>query len=827
MDRMRKVTGIFAVAVLLALSAIRAPAANPAGVGSHVIEIDRPMLTVEEGLLLGNGDLSASVYQSADRVIWRFGKGDVWDRRHDLSDDPKPLHIDELAHGIAVEGWKASFHQFIQPLHGTDHPKRVKEISKDLPSYARRPYPCPKPLGELSLQLPMDSDLTNCRISQRLLIEEGRLEITCTWPGARQLTLESFVTPHRNSLVVRWQARKCPVWFSLYRWADPPFDEYGARVMADTRNRVFKELYGDPKVTPLPRPETLKFEGLDAIQQQFAADPIFPKGFRYWLVPFAAASRIEAPDVRPLKEARLQIIPQTGATEGWLAIAVPTSSDPGDVEGECRRIRADMANDPAAAMVQWRDHAVAEAHKFWSKSSITIADPLMEGLWYETFHIRRCTYRQDAVPPGLYLPSAVGDYSVWHGDYHTNFNLQAAFMGNYEANHFEVGDAYFRAMDFLLEIGRKIAHDYYNARGAFIQLTGFPIRAQDDPFGVGPLCRMAYMTGWTVQPYWSRYVYSGDKKWLRDKGYPAIRDCALFYTDFLKKGKDGLYAAFPSAEEEPPFTGDPNTYTNRPFVLQHARYCLRAAIRASGELGLDEALRAEWQDRLDHMAPDNGPYFGNQYDSSLRGLDKWCEDCSPPQWGRGKPYRRQSPGLAHTPASLAGRFTAWWLSHPGGPMTALRDGSFVPDRDYYLMREHVKNTRHANGLVYQKGGLVLKEGFVFNEELAIVAPLQEMMLQSWDGALRIFPAWPKKVDASYQDFRAEGAFLITAAWSQGQVTALSLRSEKGLPCAVYSPWPSGIRVTDNTGKEIDVAPDRYDRPSFATQPGAEYRLRPR
>ena len=30
------------------------------------------------------------------------------------------------------------------------------------------------------------------------------------------------------------------------------------------------------------------------------------------------------------------------------------------------------------------------------------------------------------------------------------------------------------------------------------------------------------------------------------------------------------------------------------------------------------------------------------------------------------------------------------------------------------------------------------------EILGIVAPLQEMMLQSWDGALRIFPAWPKE-----------------------------------------------------------------------------------
>jgi hypothetical protein len=54
----------------------------------------------------GNGDLSVSVYQTADRIVWRFGKGNQWDRRLDLSDDPKPAHISEIVHGIKVEGWK-------------------------------------------------------------------------------------------------------------------------------------------------------------------------------------------------------------------------------------------------------------------------------------------------------------------------------------------------------------------------------------------------------------------------------------------------------------------------------------------------------------------------------------------------------------------------------------------------------------------------------------------------------------------------------------------------------------------------------------------------
>ena len=78
------------------------------------------------------------------------------------------------------------------------------------------------------------------------------------------------------------------------------------------------------------------------------------------------------------------------------------------------------------------------------------------------------------------------------------------------------------------------------------------------------------------------------------------------------------------------------------------------------------------------------------------------------------------------------------------------------------------------------------------------------MLQSWDGALRIFPAWPKTVDASFRSFRAEGAFLVSAAWKGGAVAELRVTSEKGAPCTLYSPWPGGLQVRDDAGRDVAV-----------------------
>jgi hypothetical protein len=373
-----------------------------------------------------------------------------------------------------------------------------------------------------------------------------------------------------------------------------------------------------------------------------------------------------------------------------------------------------------------------------------------------------------------------------------------------------------------MQMGRIIAKKYYHCRGAFIQLTTYPIRATDDVYGAGPLCRMAYMTGWAAQPFWSRYRFTMDKAWLRARGYPAIKELALFCGDFLRKGPDGLYHAYPSIEEEKAWTGKPEDYHDQPQVLQHLRYCLRTAIRAAQELGLDPELRAEWQERLDKMAPDSREYFAVKYNPALTGLARWCQDVSPPQFGVGRPYVRRDAPPAAGPSPVAGRFGSWWLAHPGSALTALRDGSWVPERDYPEYRK-VLQTAHTNGMIFARSSMAYQT-WVFGEELATMAPMQEMMIQSWDGILRVFPGWPRDVKASFRDLRAEGAFLVSASWADGKVAAWQVKSEAGGICRLYPAWDGPVTVTDKEGNAIPVKGEAEGTLSFETQAGQSYAI---
>ncbi|MCK4590500.1 MAG: hypothetical protein KAT86_02000, partial [Candidatus Latescibacteria bacterium] len=81
--------------------------------------------------------------------------------------------------------------------------------------------------------------------------------------------------------------------------------------------------------------------------------------------------------------------------------------------------------------------------------------------------------------------------------------------------------------------------------------------------------------------------------------------------------------------------------------------------------------------------------------------------------------------------------------------------------------------------------------------------IDEMLLQSYDGVIRLFPAIPASWKrARVAGLRAVGGFLVCSEFNQSEVKYVSVESLAGYKCQVISPWPDqGIRVRDLTAKE--------------------------
>lgn len=69
--------------------------------------------------------------------------------------------------------------------------------------------------------------------------------------------------------------------------------------------------------------------------------------------------------------------------------------------------------------------------------------------------------------------------------------------------------------------------------------------------------------------------------------------------------------------------------------------------------------------------------------------------------------------------------------------------------------------------------------FHLRRKFACASAIQEMLLQSHTGVIKVFPAIPESwQNASFRNMRAMGAFLITASYKDGKVEYIKVQSEK-------------------------------------------------
>jgi hypothetical protein len=84
---------------------------------------------------------------------------------------------------------------------------------------------------------------------------------------------------------------------------------------------------------------------------------------------------------------------------------------------------------------------------------------------------------------------------------------------------------------------------------------------------------------------------------------------------------------------------------------------------------------------------------------------------------------------------------------------------------------------------------------VWFENFSLPVVINECILQSYTGQLRLFPNWPKDSDAAFENLRAIGAFLVSAEFVDGRVKWVHVKAEAGGPLRIVNPWPGDAEVT--------------------------------
>ena len=335
-----------------------------------------------------------------------------------------------------------------------------------------------------------------------------------------------------------------------------------------------------------------------------------------------------------------------------------------------------------------------------------------------------------------------------------------------------------------------------------ISSRGYPTQMDTHHF---PLMLNPQCSGECVKYAWDYYDFTGDVDFLREVGYPLLRDVATFYRAYLQEDAEGRLIIFPSRFFEylsPPAPALGDYMTNSVTDLAMFRLVFRRVIAAAEVLGIDAAQVADWRDALARLAP---------YATYPSGVWRPAESWTGPETGGPEGHitsecSRLYPVAIgdevdawHGPEELRRQARATYEAMLGAHRGAW-DGSFsyiaaarMGDRDYaglilgWLSGSSGPRTLNAD----------LSDS-AYHCDSAAAYPAEiitEFLLQSQGSDIRLFPAVPLSGNYAFHSLRARGAFLVSSELRDGQVPYVLIQSLTGNACRVTQPFGDGLTVT--------------------------------
>lgn len=485
---------------------------------------------------------------------------------------------------------------------------------------------------------------------------------------------------------------------------------------------------------------------------------------------------------------------------GWLAAWSIASSFEGSNPAALARGRVERA-------LQAGFEAMLSSHTrwwdgYWEASSVRLPNPMLERQWYLEQYKFGSVARRGAPPISLQAVWTADDGKLppWKGDYHHDLNTQLSYWPCYSANHLEEGLSY---LDWLWKT-RPAAFEWTKR---FFGLPGLnvPMTADLNGAQIGgwrQYTHSATTAAWLAHHFYLHWKYSQDRRFLRERAYPYLRDAAIFLEAFTaERGPDGRRAF--------PISSSPEINDNRPeawfdtvtnYDLALTRWLFAAAAELAVETGRP-AEAARWRTVLGELpdfalsekgelliARDYPLKVSHRHFSHLMAI----HPLGLIDWSQGPESQRIIRASLEQLERLG---TDFWTGYSFAWLANLaaraRDGEKAERAlEIFSTAFTLRNSFHANGDQSGKGYSKLTyRPFTLEGNFAAAAGIQEMLLQSHTGVIRVFPAVPASwSEVAFTTLRAEGAFLVSALRRNGRTVAVEVRAERGGRCLLESPF---------------------------------------
>jgi hypothetical protein len=790
----------------------------------HQIVRDLPTPNFFEGMLLGNGDIGLCVTVRPDALGLHLGKEDSWDIRVSEDHYQYVLPFNELLklwERASEEAKRQGKPDMLDLEYNIDF---FREYTMKVSSSYSKSWPRPWPCGIVWIHW----DPRKVRILRQALDPSNGL-------FTLDLEHDDLSGQHRKVTVrcfVGWDTGHVSV-----SSAEPaPFVSVSYCPNLDAKAQL-----------PPPQLEGRAGEGFAEFSgyQHFPAtvptpgNPIPPRTAKDRN--FALCGRLQGSwAVEGLAETQERVFLRSQKEQVFrLDLTLFTPRDHEDNVAFARSEVARLAQLPVNQLERetekgWRD--------FWSRSAVEFEDQELERIWYHNQYFLACCLRAGKVAPGLFGNWTSGKIgTAWHGDYHMNYNTQQVFWGVFASNHVDQNLPYVEVVESLLPMAQNYAREKFGLPGAFFPHSAYPVPSQVVPYPAPPWGYEVCETPWTVQSLWWQYLYTLDEQFLK-RVYPLFRAATDFIVSFVKKESDGKYHIVPTASPEN-WGCTVDFRLNKDCIMDLAlvAFLLDAILEASKVVNLDAGERPRWAEVRNNLA--SYPKIqGPDGEVWLDVLNAPAEHVYNVPVTLAPVFPGEQVGMGRNEEHLEiARRTARTIRLEGGndlvyqPLIRARLGML----DLEWFKNEVRYCTLPNGIandrVRQIDGrydddtdfdFMMRMG-VWTENLSLPAVLNESMLQSYTGVIRLFPNTQGLGRASFTNLRAMGAFLLSASYAGNAVSRLTLFSEKGATANLVNPWPEAhlqvTRVKDGQPVAVSV---KGEIVQFPTQAGERYRIEP-
>ncbi|MDP4192238.1 MAG: hypothetical protein Q8858_11775 [Bacteroidota bacterium] len=429
---------------------------------------------------------------------------------------------------------------------------------------------------------------------------------------------------------------------------------------------------------------------------------------------------------------------------------------------------------------------------YWNKSSLSVPDQVLERQWYRELYKFGAASRRGAPPITLQAVWTAdnGKLPPWKGDFHNDLNTQLSYWPCYSSNHLEEGLSFLDWLWAIRDTSKAYTKRYFNSDGLCVPgvctLTGSPMGGWIQ-YSLSPV-----VSSWLAQHFYLHWKYSGDKKFLRERAYPWLKETAEFIEEILVRGKDGKLklpiSSSPEMNDNSISAWFPDM-TN--FDLSLIRWLFKSSAELASELK-DKTHEKHWLDiysRLPDFALGNDKKLliapGYELQASHRHFSHLMaiHPLGLIDWNNGDLDRQI---ISSSLKNLDEKGTDWWTGYTYSWLANICARSKNGEKASLALKTFAEcfclpNSFHVNGDQSNTGkSKFTYRPFTLEGNFAFAAGLQEMLLQSQNGLIEVFPAVPCSwKDIEFNDFRAEGAFIVSAKKQNGKLVSLSILPEKG------------------------------------------------